>query len=202
MRKEELLRKWSPHLHSLQQLADGANPFGAFVGPEEHKIWSGLPLRLQRRSYPPMFNICNRIAYSGQMVLSPEMKVDKTPERFIESYWVDVVPARPSLSNCVSEEVGAAEEVLNHIDVQIAMKHLQGEVLKRNLSLFARRSEPQRQPFERELRRRATGLKWSASGPYIRFRDAKATSSLLYWVQRRIKTDSARETGQLQHLIY
>ena len=31
--KEELLRKWSPHLHSLQQLADGANPFGAFVGP-------------------------------------------------------------------------------------------------------------------------------------------------------------------------
>lgn len=48
--KEELLRKWSPHLHSLQQLADGANPFGAFVGPEEHKIWSGLPLRLQRRS--------------------------------------------------------------------------------------------------------------------------------------------------------
>lgn len=50
--KEELLRKWSPHLHSLQQLADGANPFGAFVGPEEHKIWSGLPLRLQRRSYP------------------------------------------------------------------------------------------------------------------------------------------------------
>lgn len=134
--KEELLRKWSPHLHSLQQLADGANPFGAFVGPEEHKIWSGLPLRLQRRSYPPMFNICNRIAYSGQMVLSPEMKVDKTPERFIESYWVDVVPARPSLSNCVSEEVGAAEEVLNHIDVQIAMKHLQGEVFEKKSVLI------------------------------------------------------------------
>lgn len=134
--KEELLRKWSPHLHSLQQLADGANPFGAFVGPEEHKIWSGLPLRLQRRSYPPMFNICNRIAYSGQMVLPPEMKVDKTPERFIESYWVDVVPARPSLSNCVSEEVDAAEEVLNHIDVQIAMKHLQGEVFEKKSVLI------------------------------------------------------------------
>ena len=134
--KDELLRKWSPHLHSLQQLADGANPFGAFVGPEEHKIWSGLPLRLQRRSYPPMFNICNRIAYSGQMVLPPEMKVNKTPERFIESYWVDVVPPRPSLSNCVSEEVDAAEDVLNHIDAQVAMKHLQGEVFEKKSVLI------------------------------------------------------------------
>lgn len=62
------------------------------------------------------------------------MKVNKTPERFIESYWVDVVPPRPSLSNCVSEEVDAAEDVLNHIDAQVAMKHLQAKFLKRNPS--------------------------------------------------------------------
>jgi superfamily I DNA and/or RNA helicase len=83
-----------------------------------------------------MFNICNRIAYSGQMVLPPEMKVNKTPERFIESYWVDVVPPRPSLSNCVSEEVDAAEDVLNHIDAQVVMKHLQGEVFEKKSVLI------------------------------------------------------------------
>ena len=64
------------------------------------------------------------------------MKVNKTPERFIESYWVDVVPPRPSLSNCVSEEVDAAEDVLNHIDAQVAMKHLQGEVFEKKSVLI------------------------------------------------------------------
>lgn len=38
--------------------------------------------------------------------------------------------------NCVSEEVDAAEEVLNHIDVQIAMKHLQGEVFEKKSVLI------------------------------------------------------------------
>ena len=85
------------------------------MGDEARKIWTGLPLRLQRRSYPPMFNISNKIAYAGQMVLPEDMRVTELPKRFLKSFWLDVVPKIPSLSNCVEEEIHALNKVLDYI---------------------------------------------------------------------------------------
>ena len=129
--KDELLRKWSPHLKSLQELADATSDYGTWMGDEARKIWTGLPLRLQRRSYPPMFNISNKIAYAGQMVLPEDMRVTELPKRFLKSFWLDVVPKIPSLSNCVEEEIHALNKVLDYIDAKTAELHLMGEVFEK-----------------------------------------------------------------------
>lgn len=124
--KNEFLRKWSPHLKSLQLLSVGTQDYGAWVGSYDTRIWSGLPLRLQRRSHPPMFNICNEIAYSGQMVLPEGMRVSEIPEGFVQSFWLDVAPKVPSESNCVAEEVEALGQVFDYLERSLMLKHFNG----------------------------------------------------------------------------
>lgn len=126
--KDDFLRKWSPHLRSLQQLSDGTQDYGAWVGAYETRIWSGLPLRLQRRSHPPMFNICNEIAYSGQMVLPEKMKLSEVPEEFIQSFWLDVQPKVPSESNSVSDEVEVLGEIFGYLERELLQKYFSGQL--------------------------------------------------------------------------
>ncbi|WP_413439334.1 DEAD/DEAH box helicase [Sulfuriferula sp. GW1] len=58
----------APHHVSVQNLADAANPLGAWIGSGEGKQWIGSPLRVHRRCVEPMFSIANEIAYQGKMI--------------------------------------------------------------------------------------------------------------------------------------
>lgn len=58
----------APHQVSVQNLADAANPLGAWIGSGEGKQWIGSPLRVHRRCVEPMFSIANQIAYEGKMI--------------------------------------------------------------------------------------------------------------------------------------
>ncbi|MEW5511777.1 AAA domain-containing protein [Pseudomonas asiatica] len=70
---------WMPHQLSAQRLADMANPIGREIGPEGDKVWVGLPLVVHRRCDRPMFEVANRIAYSGGMVYGTSPRVSGTP---------------------------------------------------------------------------------------------------------------------------
>lgn len=70
---------WMPHQLSAQRLADMANPIGKEIGPEGDKVWVGLPLVVHRRCDRPMFEVANRIAYSGGMVYGTSPRVSNTP---------------------------------------------------------------------------------------------------------------------------
>ncbi|MEX0297011.1 hypothetical protein AAH995_27475 [Pseudomonas putida] len=80
---------WMPHQLSAQRLADMANPIGKEIGPEGDKLWVGLPLVVHRRCDRPMFEVANRIAYSGGMVYGTSPRVSGTPLT-LPSGWVQV----------------------------------------------------------------------------------------------------------------
>lgn len=80
---------WMPHQLSAQRLADLANPIGKEIGPEGSKVWVGLPLVVHRRCDHPMFEVANRIAYSGGMVYGTSRRVPDTPPT-LPSGWVQV----------------------------------------------------------------------------------------------------------------
>lgn len=61
-------REVAPHHVSVQNLADAANPLGAWIGSGAGKQWIGSPLRVHRRCVEPMFSIANEIAYEGKMI--------------------------------------------------------------------------------------------------------------------------------------
>ncbi|NWC84064.1 ATP-binding protein [Pseudomonas putida] len=80
---------WMPHQLSAQRLADMANPIGKEIGPEGDKVWVGLPLVVHRRCDRPMFEVANRIAYSGGMVYGTSPRVSGTPLT-LPTGWVQV----------------------------------------------------------------------------------------------------------------
>ncbi len=58
---------------SVQTLMDLANPYGTFL----QNSWIGSPLWVHRRCINPMFIICNKIAYDGNMVLAADNPEEK-----------------------------------------------------------------------------------------------------------------------------
>lgn len=123
------LLKWSPYNTSLQILADGTSDYGAWVGdPESGGRWSGLPLRAQRRSYSPMFNISNAISYDGQMVLAKEFRDKEKRKGHIPSFWLNVEPKVPSSTNVVEEEIDSTVLTLRYIRDELISKKRYGLV--------------------------------------------------------------------------
>ena len=57
---------------SVQSMADRINPLGMYLEIEDVNVWVGIPLRVHRRCLNPMFDIANKIAYSGSMILSTQ----------------------------------------------------------------------------------------------------------------------------------
>ena len=90
--------RWSPHVSSLQILADNTMPLGTNIrdAVTEALVWTGLPLRTHRRCASPMFDIANALSYANQMV-------QMTPR-------VDAAQALPSLWLDVQTEARSAEE--------------------------------------------------------------------------------------------
>lgn len=131
--EDEDLLQWSPYNASLQVLADGTSDYGAWVGEMggENGRWSGLPLRAQRRSHSPMFDICNSISYGGQMVLAKEFRDIDAKRDFIRSFWLDIKPQNPATTNVVEEEIQATLLILRHIHRELNKKNREGLVTER-----------------------------------------------------------------------
>src|SRR4051812_6598511 len=83
---------YSPHMTSVQALADKANRLGVLLGSESgDQIWVGSPLRVHRRCIEPMFSWSNAIAYQGKMVFGLSSRVEpNTPPIAYESTWIDI----------------------------------------------------------------------------------------------------------------
>lgn len=86
--------RYRPDRTSAQVLADERQREGAwmegFVGGEEVRTWTGLPLRTHRQCQSPMFDLANRIAYADHLVqATPESHLCRDG-RVLSSYWQDV----------------------------------------------------------------------------------------------------------------
>jgi hypothetical protein len=112
---QEALRKyyqvaevWIPGTTSVQRLADRVSRLGTYVNDGEDHIWVGSPLRVHRRCDQPMFDISNKMAYDGLMVLG-------TPDRpkldILPSGWVDV-KSNKSEGHWIPAEGQALERLL------------------------------------------------------------------------------------------
>ncbi|MFE9788687.1 DEAD/DEAH box helicase [Nocardia salmonicida] len=81
-------REWLPDNTSAQQVADRLARFGTALeaAGDGDPVWVGAPLRVHRRCDRPMFEIANRIAYGGDLMVygTPER-----PEFPGASVWLD-----------------------------------------------------------------------------------------------------------------
>ena len=80
----------APYQVSVQNLADGANVFGANVPVGGQTQWIGSPLRVHRRCVDPMFTIANAIAYQNKMIF---FDPDRPESRLPPADTLDVGPS-------------------------------------------------------------------------------------------------------------
>ena len=81
---------WSAPRVSVQSLADRASWFGTTLQREDGDLWVGAPLRVHRRCDEPMFGVCNRIAYDGNMVQATSSGNSPIGDALGESGWFHV----------------------------------------------------------------------------------------------------------------
>lgn len=104
-------KRWGPEGTSLQQLVDEVNPIGSYIDLREGIMWVGSPLRVHKRCDRPMFDISNKVAYSGQMVFDTPKRdsVDLRP-----SAWIDVIgPANGD--HWISEEGRVVHQLIGEL---------------------------------------------------------------------------------------
>lgn len=73
---------------SLQEYADGVNPYGTFIDG----TWVGCPLVVHSRCISPMFEISNMMSYDGNMINMTKMSSKEDEAGFImdDSCWIQV----------------------------------------------------------------------------------------------------------------
>ncbi|RMZ59110.1 hypothetical protein D1632_12605 [Chryseobacterium nematophagum] len=124
MQQEKVGEIWSPVHTSVQQLADRISVNGTYMplANSDEQIWTGFPLRTHRRCENPMFDIANKIAYSGQMVKDTQ---DETDNTFIgDSTWFHVED-----TNLINKHTLKGEIELLKIKIQeLKGKKYQGEI--------------------------------------------------------------------------
>lgn len=124
MQQEKVDAIWSPVHTSVQQLADRISVNGTYMplANSDEQIWTGFPLRTHRRCDNPMFDIANKIAYSGQMVKDTQ---DGTDNTFIgDSTWFHVED-----TNLINKHTLKGEIELLKIKIQeLKGKEYQGEI--------------------------------------------------------------------------
>jgi hypothetical protein len=105
--------EWTPDGTSAQRVADRLARYGTYL-PEpdgEHHVWVGAPLRVHRRCDRPMFDISNRIAYGGDLMIYGTADRDAYPGA---NAWIDVRSPQ-SEGNWVPEEGRAIRTLLREL---------------------------------------------------------------------------------------
>ncbi|MFE9321892.1 DEAD/DEAH box helicase [Nocardia sp. NPDC052278] len=112
LRHHRLDEEWTPDFTSAQRVADRLARHGtALADPNgDTAIWVGSPLRVHRRCDRPMFEVSNRIAYGGDLMIYG------TPDRgqFVgENTWFDI-PSNRADGNWIPAE---GEQLRNLLDM-------------------------------------------------------------------------------------
>ncbi|MEM4619340.1 MAG: AAA domain-containing protein [Desulfurococcaceae archaeon] len=110
--------------NSVQTYADRVSLLGGVYEVGGKKVRVGVPLNVHRRCNSPMFDVANRIAYSGCMIKGKKdsFKVrDLLPERLRSSRWFHV-DFKPNESGVVEEEIKLLSELLSEIEESLTEK--------------------------------------------------------------------------------
>ncbi|RYZ90374.1 MAG: hypothetical protein EOP04_04135, partial [Proteobacteria bacterium] len=84
--KEPETMLYNPFEHSVQSISDRCHSWGALLHNGQR---IGIPLRVHRRCDNPMFDLANRIAYDGKMILGKKSEIVGHPE-VGESCWFHI----------------------------------------------------------------------------------------------------------------
>ncbi|MEM1672949.1 MAG: DEAD/DEAH box helicase, partial [Archaeoglobaceae archaeon] len=120
----EIPLEFSVTENSVQTYADRVSLLGGIYEVGGRKVRVGVPLNVHRRCNSPMFDIANRIAYSGCMIKGKmdSFKVrDLLPERLRVSRWFHV-EFKPNESGVVEEEIKLLSELLVEIERSLVEK--------------------------------------------------------------------------------
>lgn len=109
--KHHVSDTWLPSKTSVQSIADRASKFGTSISRNGDELWVGAPLRVHRRCLSPMFEISNKIAYSGLMVYGTPPR----PSLLVKpSCWIDVKPGIVD-GNWIPDEGVEADRLISYL---------------------------------------------------------------------------------------
>lgn len=92
--KEELYRSYQDKSLSVQRCADILNPLGTYLeNGTDQPEWVGCPLLVHRRCISPMYDISNRISYSGIMKQQTRLPGEEKQKSFVfdKSQWIHII---------------------------------------------------------------------------------------------------------------
>ncbi|WP_280226848.1 DEAD/DEAH box helicase [Nocardia cyriacigeorgica] len=89
LRHHRLDPEWLPDITSAQRVADRLARYGTALPTPDGAgtVWVGAPLRVHRRCDRPMFEVSNRIAYGGDLMVFGTSTREPFPGR---NTWIDV----------------------------------------------------------------------------------------------------------------
>lgn len=91
--KEELYRSYQDKSLSVQRCADILNPLGTYLeNGTDQPEWVGCPLLVHRRCISPIYDISNRISYSGIMKQQTRLPGEEKQKSFVfdKSQWIHI----------------------------------------------------------------------------------------------------------------
>ncbi len=106
--------QWTPENTSAQQIADRLACYGTtLAGPgDERPKWVGSPLRVHRRCDEPMFEVSNKIAYNGALMIHGTHERGSFPG---VNSWIHV-PSGQADGHWVPAEGRALEQLLSRLE--------------------------------------------------------------------------------------
>ncbi|MGW4056789.1 DEAD/DEAH box helicase [Amycolatopsis sp. NPDC004747] len=113
LKRYRVAEEWLPDATSAQRVADRLNRFGTALPDPigEGSTWVGAPLRVHRRCDRLMFEISNRIAYGGELMVFGTGERPPYPGR---DEWIDV-PSAHSQKHWVPAEGQALGQLLDEL---------------------------------------------------------------------------------------
>ncbi|MEV6824523.1 ATP-binding protein [Amycolatopsis sp. NPDC051102] len=113
LKRYRVAEHWLPDVTSAQRAADRLNRYGTSLADAvgDGSTWVGAPLRVHRRCDRPMFEISNRIAYGGTLMVYGTGSRAPYPGR---NRWIDI-PSGQSSNNWIPAEGEALARLLTEL---------------------------------------------------------------------------------------